>query len=113
MKKILSIALFLFVLTGMAQNAKPDQLTMKKAKLLEAKTVYDLFPDFPKEFKSISIDMVGKINGKVSNTQSNETELSPSILQIIKNADLGTKLYFDIKVTDKTVYVFIRSILVE
>jgi len=118
MKKILSIALFLFALTGLAQNnatpsAQTKQISMSKLKLAEIKTITEIFTDLPLQYKSISNEVAGKCNGKLLTASWTGQELSAEAKNILKNADLGSKLFFDSKITDKTISSLSISILVD
>jgi gliding motility-associated protein GldM len=54
--------------------------------------------DFQANYIVQTYDLVGKVKGKLVTEQGNGANLSPGAIAIFKGADVGTKIYVDIKV---------------
>jgi gliding motility-associated protein GldM len=54
--------------------------------------------DFQANYIVQNYDLVGKVKGKLVTAQGNGANLSPDAINIFKGADVGTKIYVDIKV---------------
>ena len=54
--------------------------------------------DFQANYVVQSYDLVGKVKGRLMTAQGNGANLAADALTIFKGADVGTKIYVDIKV---------------
>lgn len=96
------ILLFAFSLSiGFSQKKTEDLGKISKLKLSEAKLLTDLINDIPKEYKTISIEMVGKSGGQIKIGKSNTIELNEELKNFLTKVDAGSKLYIDIVIDDQ------------
>lgn len=81
-----------------------------KARLTEVTLLSDLIPDLPTEFKSVAIEFVMKVNGKVVMADCETIALNEEIRTILKTVDAGSKFFvdvnFDAKLTGIKSYTF-------
>ncbi len=99
---LITLTLLLFSATGFSQNTAktPEPRVFTKAKLGEIKSINELVTDDLKNKNFVSIDMVVKSGGKPLNANAEVSELTEEMKNLLKKADVGTKVYFDIKWLD-------------
>lgn len=103
MKKLFTIVAICVAFASYSQTkdkAKPKE--MSKESLSKVKSYYELLEGSEKDVKIIATEIAGKCNGKAMISETKSAELDSSSLFIFKNADIGSKLFIDQKISDKT-----------
>jgi len=91
------VLFFLLLSTAIfSQTTSKDMGKITKAKLAEVSLLDDLVPDHPTDFKSVSIELVARINGKVVMASSETITFSDAFKDILKTADVGSKFLMDV-----------------
>ncbi len=93
MKTILKVALLFFSLKTFGQ--KTGELTLSQAKVAEAKIIYDLIDDIPKDCKVKSFSLTAKIGGKIKEFPGSGREFSKSFRTFLQKAESGNKIFID------------------
>jgi hypothetical protein len=98
MKKLTFLILLSAAFIGMsAQQLKTDSLAISKATLSKSRSVMDLDKNLPKNAKIQSVEVAGKVAGKVRSAMTTTAEWSKDIRNIIDSVDIRTKMYIDFK----------------
>lgn len=82
-----------------AQSKSKEVNSIKKSKLSEVKLLGDLVTDVSKD-KFVAMEITAKVGGTLKVAECKSFELNENVLNILKNADAGSKIYIDVKITD-------------
>lgn len=96
MKNYLVVFLLFIAAFGFAQSKSEHVENIKKSKLSEVNLVTELVKDLSKD-KSILMEITGKVGGKVMIATCKSNELNGEVKSILKNVDLGSKIYMDVR----------------
>jgi len=103
MKKLFTILAICVAFASYSQTkdkVKPKE--MSKESLSKVKSFYDLLEGSEKDVKIFETEIMGKCNGKVMLYSTKNAELDSSALYIFKHADIGSKLFIDQRISNKT-----------
>ena len=91
------VIFFLFLsLFSVSQKKSKDMGKITKTTLSAVSTLGDLIPDLPNEFKSVAIECVAKVDGKVIIATCESLDLNDALRDVLKNADTGSKFFIDV-----------------
>ncbi len=99
MKNYLVLFLLFISAFSFAQSKSKEVTSIKKSKLSEVKLLGDLVADISKE-KFVAMEITAKVGGTLKVAECKSFELNENVLNILKNADAGAKIYLDVKVID-------------
>ncbi|HRG00661.1 MAG TPA: hypothetical protein PKZ75_06065 [Bacteroidia bacterium] len=115
MKNFLIIVFFL--ISGVIFSQKKETFKLSRTQLSKANLLSELVKYEMNGSSYVSWELVAKSNGKLVSVACKGDTISAMVNNIFKNADIGSKIYFDIttgpnKTKDKKPYVQGFSILV-
>ena len=115
MKNLLIVCFFL--ISGIAFSQKKETLKLNRSQLSKANLLSELVKYDAKGSNYVSWEVVAKANGKLVSAVCQGDSISALVSNIFKNADIGSKVYFDIstspdKAKDKKPYLQTFGILV-
>jgi len=99
MKTYLSVVFF--ILSSVCFSQKKSEININKAKLSEAKLLSELIDYSFKDNKAISWEMIGKVGGKANIVNAKGDTLNEIARNILKNVELGSKVFIDIESGNK------------
>jgi hypothetical protein len=103
MKNLVIIISFFLISTWSFSQNRSKALAAQiftKAELSKVKYISELVPDSLKDCKFDVIDIVGKVGGKEITANGKVDEVIEQVRNILKRADVGTKIYIDAKYID-------------
>jgi hypothetical protein len=103
MKKSITIFSFIILSTfGFSQQTSKGIVSrvFTKEKLSEIKSINELVPDSLKNNTFVMIDIVGTVHGKLTQINGKVDEIMEEVKNILRKADVGTKIYIDTKYID-------------
>ena len=94
-----------------SQNKGKNLDPITKAKLAEVAVLGDLLSDLPKNYTIVSVELGGMNSGKHHSEVFYKNELPTGAKKILKNADVGSKLFISVEIknateTTKKTYLF-------